>query len=84
MPAIAAVAGDLIAAPKPAISLDTCDILEVVQCFDWERWEGKERNSPRPVTCIEAVRRLLNTLTLDPNRAGRHHGPRSPGVEPEH
>jgi PIN domain len=69
MSAIAAVAGDLLAAPKPAICLDTCDILEVVQCLDWERWEGKERNVVRPVTCIEPVGRLLNTLTVDPNRA---------------
>jgi hypothetical protein len=69
MPAIAAVAADLLTSPKPAICLDTCDILEVVQCLDWERWEGKERNIVRPVTCIESVGRLINTLTVDPNRA---------------
>jgi len=41
-------------------------MLEVVQCLDWE---GKERNSPRPVIGIDPVRRLLDTLTIDPNRA---------------
>jgi hypothetical protein len=66
MPAIAAVAGDLNAAPKPVICLDACDILEVVQCLDWEKSGG---NTPRGVTCIEPVRRLLKTLTVDPNRA---------------
>jgi PIN domain len=63
---MSAIAADLLAAPKPAICLDTCDILEVVQCLDWE---GKERNVVRPVTCIDSVRRLVNTLTVDPNRA---------------
>ncbi len=64
MPAIAHIAGVLIAAPKPVICLDTCDILEVVQCLDWEK-----ANKPRAVSCIEPVRRLLNTLTAIPNRA---------------
>jgi hypothetical protein len=66
MPAIAAVAGALLAAPKPAICLDTCDILEVVQCLDWEKSAG---NTPRDVMCVEAVQRLINTLAVDPNRA---------------
>lgn len=53
MPPLAALAGQLIAGPpKPVICLDTCDILEVVQCLDWEKPGG---NSPRPVTCIDAV-----------------------------
>src|SRR6266566_2464811 len=65
MPSMAAVTAQLIAGPqKPVICLDTCDILEVVQCLDWE----KER-TPRSVTCIEPVRRLLNALAADPNRA---------------
>jgi hypothetical protein len=65
MPSIAAVAAQLIAGPpKPVICLDTCDILEVVQCLDWE----KER-TPRAVTCIEPARRLLIALAGDPNRA---------------
>ena len=66
MPAIAHVADDLNAAPKPVICLDTCDILEVVQCLDWEKSGG---NTPRVVSCIEPVRRLLNTLTVNPDRA---------------
>jgi hypothetical protein len=33
---IAHVERVLIAAPKPVICLDTCDILDVVQCLDWE------------------------------------------------
>ena len=59
MPAIAHIAGVLIAAPKPVICLDTCDIPEVVQCLDWEK-----ANKPRAVSCIEPVRRLLNDLAL--------------------
>lgn len=66
MPVIAHVEGVLNAAPKPVICLDTCDILEVVQCLDWEKSGG---NTPRAVSCIEPVRRLLNTLTANPNRA---------------
>jgi hypothetical protein len=65
MPAIAVVAAQLIAGPpKPVICLDTCDILEVVQCLDWE----KER-TPRSVSCIEPARRLLSFLAVDPHRA---------------
>ena len=66
MPVIAHVEGVLNAAPKPFICLDNCDILEVVQCLDWEKSGG---NAPRAVSCIEPVRRLLNTLTANPNRA---------------
>jgi hypothetical protein len=66
MPVIAHVEGVLNAAPKPVICLDTCDILEVVQCLDWEKPGG---NTPRSTSCIEPVRRLLETLTANPNRA---------------
>lgn len=66
MPTIAALAGQLIAGPpKPVICLDTCDILEVVQCLDWEKSGG---NAPRPVTCIEAAKKLMDVLIVDPNR----------------
>ena len=66
MPTIAHVAKILNAAPKPVICLDTCDILEIVQCLDWEKSDG---NTPRAVSCIEPVRRLLNKLAADPSRA---------------
>lgn len=65
MPSLAAVASQLLAGPpRPVICLDTCDILEVVQCLDWE----KER-TPRPVRCIDAARRLLTAVAIDPFRA---------------
>jgi len=64
MPPIATVVAQLTADPKPVICLDTCDILEVVQCLAWE----KER-TPRPVTCVEPARRLLSALAVDPNLA---------------
>ena len=64
MPKIAQVAGVLCAAPKPVICLDTCDILEVVQCLDWEK-----PGIPRTNACIQPVRRLLYTLTANPDRA---------------
>ena len=64
MPSIADVVASLAAAPKPVICLDTCDILEVVQCLDWEK-----PGTPRGVACIKPVRRLLNTLAVDPDRA---------------
>jgi hypothetical protein len=66
MPVIAHVEGVLNAAPKPVICLDTCDILEVVQCLDWEK---PGSNTPRSTSCIEPVRRLLETLTANPDRA---------------
>ncbi len=66
MPTIAVLASQLIAGPpKPVICLDTCDILEVVQCLDWEKSGG---NSPRPVTCIDAARRLMDALSVNPDR----------------
>ena len=66
MPTIAHVANALNATPKPVICLDTCDILEVVQCLGWEKSDG---NTPRKVACIESVRQLLDQLAADPNRA---------------
>jgi hypothetical protein len=66
MPTIAVFAGQLIAGPaKPVLCLDTCDILEVVQCLDWEK---SGANSPRPVTCIDAVKRLMDALIVNPDR----------------
>jgi hypothetical protein len=64
MPSIAAVVGQLTAAPKPVICLDTCDILEVVQCLDWEG-----RTAPRNVACVSAAQQLLGALADNPNRA---------------
>ena len=64
MPPTATVVAHLTADPKPVICLDTCDILEVVQCLDWEK-----PGTPRSVKCIEPVRRLLDTLAIDPRRA---------------
>jgi hypothetical protein len=63
MPTIAAVAAQVAAAPKPILCLDTCDILEVVQCLHYERL-----CAPRAVGCIEAVRRLLDALAANPDR----------------
>ena len=66
MPTIAVFASQLLAGPpKSVICLDTCDILEVVQCLDWEKSGG---NSPRPVTCIDAARRLMEALIANPDR----------------
>src|ERR1700748_1005586 len=74
MPTIADFAAQLLAGPpKPVICLDTCDILEVVQCLDWEKSGG---NSPRPVTCIDAATRLTKS---SPARAEeKKTGPPSP------
>ncbi len=51
MPAIAVVVAQLIAQPKPLLFLDTCDLLNVVQCLP-------EGGAPR----LGHVRRLLDTL----------------------
>ncbi len=65
MPPIATVVGQLNAGPpKPVICLDTCDILELVQCLDWEK-----PGTPRSVTSIQPARHLLSTLAVDPDRA---------------
>jgi hypothetical protein len=58
MPALAAVIADLLAHPRPLLCLDTCDVLDVIQCVA----EGKARR-------LEHVRRLFDTLTLHPDRA---------------
>jgi hypothetical protein len=63
MPPLAAVAAQVAAAPKPILCLDTCDILEVVQCLHYERL-----GAPRAVGCIESARRLLNALAANPDR----------------
>ena len=57
MPALAAVVADLLARPRPVLCLDTCDLLDVIQCVA----EGKARR-------LEHVRRLLDTLALCPDR----------------
>ncbi len=57
MPPIATVVADLISHPRPVLCLDTCDLLDIIQCVA----EGKPRR-------LEHVRRLLDTLTLDPDR----------------
>lgn len=65
MPAITNLAVDLCAkAVRPIICLDTCDILEVVQCLDWEK-----PGTPRSAAPIEPVRRLLAALIANPDRA---------------
>lgn len=64
MPTIANVVKILTASPKPVICLDTCDILEVVQCLDWEK---SDSNTPRMASCVEPVRRLLDKLYTDAN-----------------
>ncbi|HET6882428.1 MAG TPA: hypothetical protein VFI31_19840 [Pirellulales bacterium] len=56
MPAIAAVVADLVAHPRPLVCLDTCDLLDIIQCVA----EGKARR-------LEHVRRLLDTLPLRPD-----------------
>ena len=66
MPTIAAFSSQLVAGPaKPVICLDMCDILEIVQCLDWE---GQDKNAQRAVTCIEPVRRVLDELVVNPDR----------------
>ena len=56
MPAIAAVVADLLARPRPVLCLDTCDLLDIIQCVA----EGKARR-------LEHVRRILDTLPLRPD-----------------
>ncbi len=63
MPSVAAVVAQLVAAPKPVLCLDTCDILEVVQCLPAERLA-----QAGAVGCAGAVRRLLDTLAANPDR----------------
>jgi hypothetical protein len=56
MPALTAVVADLLARPRPVLCLDTCDLLDIIQCVA----EGKAWR-------LEHVRRLLNTLNLRPD-----------------
>jgi len=56
MAALAAVASDLLARPRPLLCLDTCDLLDIIQCVA----EGKARR-------LGHVRRLLDALTLRPD-----------------
>src|SRR5262245_52062162 len=56
MAAIAAVVADLLARPRPVLCLDTCDLLDIIQCVA----EGKARR-------LEHIRRLLDTLPLRPD-----------------
>ena len=57
MPAIAAVVADLLARPRPILCLDTCDLLDIIQCVA----EGKARR-------LEHVRRLIDALDQRPDR----------------
>lgn len=66
MAAIAVLAKQVVPGPpRPVICLDTCDILELVQCLDWEKPGGQ---APRPVTCIESAKRLLDSIIVNPDR----------------
>jgi hypothetical protein len=56
MPALAAVVADLLARPRPVLCLDTCDLLDVIQCVA----EGKARR-------LEHVRHLVDTLDTHPD-----------------
>ncbi len=58
MAAIAAVTADLLAHPRPVLCLDTCDLLDVIQCVA----EGNARR-------LEHVRRLVDALDRRPERA---------------
>jgi hypothetical protein len=58
MPAIPAVVADLLARPRPVVCLDTCDLLDIMQCVV----ESKARR-------LEHIRRLIDTFTLRPDDA---------------
>jgi hypothetical protein len=62
MPPLAAVVGQLAAHPKPVLCLDTCNILEVVQCLHYETL-----GSPRKTDCIEPAKRLLEEMDSKPS-----------------
>jgi hypothetical protein len=57
MPALATVVADLLAHPRPVLLLDTCDLLDIIQCVA----EGKAGR-------LEHVRRLVTALGADPDR----------------
>jgi hypothetical protein len=56
MPAIAVVVADLLAHHRPVLCLDTCDLLDIIQCVA----ESKARR-------LEHIRRLIDTLPLRPD-----------------
>src|SRR5690348_1421672 len=56
MPALATVVADPLARPRPLLCLDTCDLLDIIQCAA----EGKARR-------LEHIRRLLDTLVIRPD-----------------
>ncbi len=56
MSPIAAVVADLLAHPRPVLCLDTCDLLDIIQCVA----EGKARR-------LEYVRRLIDALLHRPD-----------------
>ena len=68
MPSLVEIVAQLVAAPKPVICLDTCDLLEVVQCLEWERSQPPPPTA-RTTACVTAARRLLTTLAADPEKA---------------
>ncbi len=61
MPRITTVASQIVAASKPVLCLDTCDILEIVQCLVYEKL-----GQPRSVGCVETARRLIDALAANP------------------
>lgn len=56
MPSIAAAVAHLLAHPRPLLCLDTCDLLDIIQCVA----EGQARR-------LESVRRLVDTLDRRPD-----------------
>ena len=75
MPPIAAVVAQLTAAPKPVICLDTCDILEIVQCVGWE---GPQ--TARNVAIVAAARgfsALWTSILTGPKLSSRSWSPRN-------
>jgi hypothetical protein len=56
MPAIAALVADLLAHPRPVLCLDTCDLLDIIQCVA----EGKAQR-------VQHARRLVRELGTHPD-----------------
>jgi hypothetical protein len=57
MPSIADAVAELLAKPRPVLCLDTCELLAAVQCLPQRR-----------VIHVEALSRLLTSLTAKPDR----------------
>lgn len=56
MATLAAVVADLLARPRPILCLDTCDLLDIIQCVaEGQSWR------------LEHVRHLLDTLAANPD-----------------